>query len=319
MASPASRMLRLIALLQTRRTWSGAELAERLGVDRRSLRRDVERLRGLGYPVRACSGVGGGYRLAAGAQALPLLFEEEEAVAVAVALRAAAASMGGLEDTALRVLAKLDPLLPARARQQAGALHAVTVSLGHDAVVPDTRLLVGIAAACRDRRLLGFAYRDHQGQASERWIEPLRLVNFGRRWYLLGWDRDRADWRTFRVDRIDAPLRLGDLAAARPPPRDPAAMVREAVRFAPFPLQVRLRLRGDLADLAARIPPWCGVLEAGEDGDCRLAMGAESPALLASELLALGVPFELVEGQALAPALLAALREAAACLGDDAA
>ncbi|MBN6151215.1 WYL domain-containing protein [Xanthomonas sp. AmX2] len=317
MASPASRMLRLIALLQTRRVWPGAELAERLGVDRRSLRRDVERLRGLGYPVRASSGVGGGYQLAAGAQMLPLLFEEEEAVAVAVALRAAAASMSGLEDTALRVLAKLDPLLPARVRQRAGALHAVTVSLGHDAAVPDSRLLIGIAGACRDRRLLGFAYRDHQGRASRRWIEPLRLINYGRRWYLLGWDRDRADWRTFRVDRIDAPLALGQVAPARLPPRDPAQMVREAISFASFPVQLRVRLRGDPAELAARIPPWCGVLEAGEDGDCRLSMGAESPAWLAAELLTLGVPFELIDGQALRPALLAALRAAAACVGDD--
>ncbi|MDR6673629.1 WYL domain-containing protein [Xanthomonas sp. 1678] len=316
MASPASRMLRLIALLQTRRVWPGAELAERLGVDRRSLRRDVERLRGLGYPVRASSGVGGGYQLAAGAQMLPLLFEEDEAVAVAVALRAAAASMSGLEDTALRVLAKLDPLLPARVRQRAGALHAVTVSLGHDLPVPDTRLLIGIAGACRDRRLLGFGYRDHQGQASQRCIEPLRLINYGRRWYLLGWDRDRADWRTFRVDRIDAPLHLGETVAARLPPRDPATMVREAISFAPFPVQLRVRLRGDPAELAARIPPWCGVLEVGEDGDCRLAMGAESPAWLAAELLTLGVPFELIDGQALRPALLAALRDAAVCVGE---
>nr|WP_246432345.1 WYL domain-containing protein [Xanthomonas theicola] len=199
MASSASRTLRLIGLLQTRRVWAGAELAQRLGVDRRSLRRDIERLRALGYAVQASSGVGGGYRLAAGAQMLPLLFEDEEAVTVAVALHAAAASMGGLEDTALRVLAKLDPLLPARVRQRAGALQAVTVSLGQDLRLADTRLLIGIASACRDRRLLGFGYRDYAGRDSRRLVEPLRLVNYGRRWYLLGWDRDRADWRTFRV------------------------------------------------------------------------------------------------------------------------
>ncbi len=309
MASPASRALRLIGLLQTRRVWAGAELAERLGVDRRSLRRDIERLRALGYAVQASSGVGGGYRLGAGAQMLPLLFDDDEAVTVAVALHAAAASMGGLEDTALRVLAKLDPLLPARVRQRAGALQAVTVSLDQDPTLPDTQLLIGIASACRDRRLLGFGYCDYAGRGSQRLIEPLRLVNYGRRWYLLGWDRDRADWRTFRVERMQPPLQAGETVALRLPPRDPAAMVRDAIRHSPLPLQFGLsvRLRGSVAELSTRIPSWCGTLEAEEDGYCRLSMLADALPWLAAQLLTLGVPFVSLQADA---AVTAGLRAA---------
>ncbi|MBN6104665.1 WYL domain-containing protein [Xanthomonas sp. CFBP 8703] len=308
MASPASRTLRLIGLLQTRRVWAGAELAERLGVDRRSLRRDIERLRALGYAVQASSGVGGGYRLAAGAQMLPLLFEDDEAVTVAVALRAAAASMGGLEDTALRVLAKLDPLLPARVRQRAGALQAVTLSLGEEPAA-DTQVLTGIASACRDRRLLGFGYCDHAGRRSQRLIEPLRLVNYGRRWYLLGWDRERADWRTFRAERIVPPLQPGETIALRLPPRDPAAMVRDAIRHSPLPLQCGLsvRLRGSMGDLGPRIPSWCGTLEAEQDGYCRLSMLADGLPWLAAQLLTLGVPFVSLQADAAVTAGLRAM------------
>ncbi|WP_369937707.1 helix-turn-helix transcriptional regulator [Xanthomonas tesorieronis] len=312
MVSAASRTLRLIGLLQTRRVWSGAELAERLDVDRRSLRRDIERLRALGYAVQASSGVGGGYRLAAGAQMLPLLFEDDEAVTVAVALRAAAASMGGLEDTALRVLAKLDPLLPARVRQRAGALQAVTLSLGQ-APAADTQVLIGIASACRDRRLLGFGYRDHAGRSSQRLIEPLRLVNYGRRWYLLGWDRARADWRTFRAERIVPPLQPGETIALRLPPRDPAAMVRDAIQHSPLPQQFGLsvRLRGSVAELGPRIPSWCGTLEAEQDGHCRLSMLADALPWLAAQLLTLGVPFASLQADA---AVIAGLRGALADL-----
>lgn len=312
MVSPASRTLRLIGLLQTRRVWAGAELAQRLGVDRRSLRRDIERLRALGYAVQASSGVGGGYRLAAGAQMLPLLFEDDEAVTVAVALRAAAASMGGLEDTALRVLAKLDPLLPARVRQRAGALQAVTLSLGQEPAA-ETQVLIGIASACRDRRLLGFGYCDHAGRSSQRLIEPLRLVNYGRRWYLLGWDRARADWRTFRAERIVPPLQPGETVALRLPPRDPAAMVRDAIQHSALPQQFGLsvRLRGSMAELGSRIPSWCGTLEAEQDGHCRLTMLADALPWLAAQLLTLGVPFASLQADA---EVIAGLRGALADL-----
>lgn len=307
MSSPAARLLRLIALLQTRRLWSGADLAERLGVDRRSLRRDVERLRALGYAVEAAAGVGGGYRLAAGAQMLPLLFEEDEAVAVAVALRAASASMAGLEDTAVRVLAKLEPLLPARVRQRADALQGATLALGQDALRPDTRVLIGVASACRDRRLLGFAYRDHGGHASQRLVEPLRLVNAGRRWYLLAWDRDRGDWRTFRAERIVPPLQLGAAVALRLPPQDAAAMVDAAIRYSPQALGYALsvRLRGSAAELGARIPLWCGTLQDEADGHCRLSLLANAVPWLAAQLLTIGVPFAGLQAE---PDVLAALR-----------
>lgn len=302
----AHRLLRLIALLQARRHWSGAELAERMGVDRRSIRRDMERLRELGYPVQAASGVGGGYRLGAGAPVLPLLLDEDEATAIAIALRAAAASVAGIEDTACAVLAKLDPLVPARRRRQAGEVHAATATLG---VAPsaDARLLGLLARACREVALLAFDYRSHAGASSRREVEAQHLVNYGQRWYLLAWDRGRQDWRTLRVDRMDPVQVLAGHGLHRTPPAPPEAMVRQAVSQSPFPLQAELRLAGSVALLAPRVAPWFGVLEADGPDHCRLRMGAETAATLAGQILALGLrPLSV---SITPPAMRAALQE----------
>jgi predicted DNA-binding transcriptional regulator YafY len=318
MRHTAARLLRLIALLQARRFWPGAELALRMGVDRRSIRRDIERLRQLGYPTQSSSGTGGGYRMGAGAPALPLLLEEEEAVTMAVALRAAAASVGGIEDTAERLLAKLDPLVPTRLRQQTGQVHAATATLS-DLAAPDARLLGQLAQACRLVTRLRFAYRSSEGLMSQRQADAHHLVNYGRRWYLLAWDLQRADWRTFRVDRIEDLQAKGAQGLRRPTPEAPEAMVQRAVSQAPFGHRLVVRLAGTLEQVRASIPGWCGVPEPEGPTHCLLTLSADSPALLASLMLTLEVDFELVRASspALLPRLRASLDALQARLGRD--
>ncbi|RCV50191.1 helix-turn-helix transcriptional regulator, partial [Marinitenerispora sediminis] len=192
MLETSARLLRLLSLLQTHRDWTGAELADRLGITTRTVRRDVEKLRTLGYPVHAAPGVAGGYRLGAGAALPPLLLDDDEAVAVAVGLRTAAGgTVAGIEESSVRALAKLEQVLPSRLRHRVTTLHAVTVAVPDSgaAVAPD--VLTAIAAACRAHERLRFDYRDHAGQPSVRDVEPHRLVHTGRRWYLVAWDTDR--------------------------------------------------------------------------------------------------------------------------------
>lgn len=286
MRHTAHRLLRLIALLQARRHWSGTELAERMGVDRRSIRRDIERLRELGYPVQASSGVGGGYRLGAGAPVLPMLLDEEEATTLAIALRAASATVSGIDDTARGLLSKLDPLVPARRRQQAGEVHAATATL-NELPATDARLLGRLAQHCRQASRLAFEYRSAQDVVTQRQVEAQHLVNYGRRWYLLAWDLGRQDWRTLRVDRMGAVQALGDPGLHRRTPAPPDVMVRQAVSQAPFALQAILRLAGSQAELEGRIPPWCGVLEADGPQHCLLRMGAESRGMMLAQILSL--------------------------------
>lgn len=293
MRHTAHRLLRLIALLQARRHWSGAELAERMGVDRRSIRRDIERLRELGYPVQASAGVGGGYQLGAGAPVLPMLLDEEDATTLAIALRAAAASVSGLDERARGLLAKLDPLVPTRRRQQAGQVHAATATLS-GMPATDARLLGRLAQHCRQASRLGLAYTSANDVGSRRDVEAQHLVNYGSRWYLLVWDLGRQDWRTLRVDRIGAVDVLAAQGLHRRTPMPPETMVRQAVSQAPFALQAVLRLAGSLAELEGRVPPWCGVLEADGDDCCVLRMGAETPGMLLAQILSLDrVPLAL--------------------------
>src|SRR6266545_6447022 len=203
MLETSARLLRLLSLLQTPRAWTGAELSERLQVSGRTVRADIDRLRRLGYPVHATRGAVGGYRLSAGTALPPLLLDDEEAVAVAVGLRTAAGgTVTGIEETSLRALAKLEQVLPTHLRGRVNALHTHIVATSKGGPTVDAAVLTTIAAAARDRHRLRFDYRTHDGSASIRSVEPHRLVHTGRRWYLLAWDTDRQDWRTFRVDRI---------------------------------------------------------------------------------------------------------------------
>jgi predicted DNA-binding transcriptional regulator YafY len=206
----SSRLLTLLSLLQARRDWPGRELADRLAVSGRTIRRDVERLRRLGYPVESLPGPAGGYRLRAGAAMPPLLLDDDEAIAIAVGLGTAArASVSGIEDAAVRALVKLEQVLPAHLRRRVRALQAATTTIPGDGPTVDARHLTLIAAACRDAERVRFAYRGRDGAASRREVEPHALVNHGRRWYLVAWDRGREDWRTFRVDRLGTPASTG--------------------------------------------------------------------------------------------------------------
>jgi predicted DNA-binding transcriptional regulator YafY len=223
---PTGRALQLLSLLQTHRLWSGAELAERLEVTERTVRRDVDRLRELGYPVDAKSGTEGGYRLATGTQMPPLLLDDDEAIAVAVGLRyAAAAAIDGLEDSSLRALIKIEQLLPDRLRRRVSALHSSVAPIRsatvEDVVDPDA--LGVLAAACRDQEEVRFDYRRRDGEVSRRLVEPHELVTTGRRWYLAAWDQRRDDWRTFRLDRLSGARLAGRRFATRAIPGGDAA------------------------------------------------------------------------------------------------
>src|SRR6478609_4351085 len=247
-ADPTGRALTLLSLLQTHRFWPGEELTERLGVSARTLRRDVDRLRTLGYPVDATPGTGGGYRLAAGAHLPPLLLDDDEAVAIAVGLRSAAsASIEGMEDIAVRALAKLEQVLPDRLRRRVLAVHTNVASLqwsdGGPVVDPDA--LAVLALACRDREQVRFDYRRRDGDDSSRLVEPHQLVSTGRRWYLVAWDVRRDDWRTFRLDRLERPRLAGVRCAARElPGGDAAAFVAESIRTMPLPHSAVLEVDG---------------------------------------------------------------------------
>jgi predicted DNA-binding transcriptional regulator YafY len=297
MADPAARMLRLLSLLQTHRHWSATELAGRLGVSTRTVRRDVDRLRGLGYPVGAVQGVEGGYRLEAGADLPPLLLDDEEAVAIAVGLRTAAGgSVAGIEETSVRALAKLEQVLPSRLRRRVNAMHTYTVPMTATSPTVDPETLATITLACRDHERLRFRYRTHDGTVSRRMTEPHRLVSAGRRWYLVAWDVDREDWRTFRVDRLDEPQPTGVRFAERDlPAGDAATYVAEAIRTAFATHQAVVRLHAPLQLVADRLPPWAGVLEAVDDDTCVYRSEADSLEWLALQVGVLGVDFEVLE------------------------
>ena len=297
MLETSARLLHLLSLLQSRREWAGGDLADRLDVGPRTVRRDVDRLRRLGYPIAGTPGVAGGYRLGAGASLPPLLLDEEEAVAVAVGLRAAAnAGVSGFEETSVRALAKLEQVLPARLRRRVNAVRSVTVpyAFSGPSVNPDT--LAVIAIACRDHERLRFAYRGHDGTRGRRLVEPHRLVHTGRRWYLVAWDAGREDWRTFRVDRIEAPPSVDRVFRPREPPAaDIAAYVSRGVALTRDRWQARVVLHAPLAEVAPRVPPAVGTLEPIDEQSCLLLTGSDWLGGLAVYVAEIGVDFEVLE------------------------
>ena len=223
---PTGRALQLLSLLQTQRFWPGAELAGRLEVTERTVRRDVDRLRELGYAVDTTTGKYGGYRLATGSHVPPLVLDDDEAVAIAVGLRyAAAAAIDGIEETSLRALVKIEALLPHRLRRRVSALHSnLTATRRAGAVdLVDPELLSVLAAACRDAERVRFEYRRGDDESSGRLVEPHKLVAAGHRWYLVAWDTDRDDWRTFRLDRLRDPRPVATHFTPRGVPGDDAA------------------------------------------------------------------------------------------------
>ncbi|MFG2775483.1 helix-turn-helix transcriptional regulator [Streptomyces sp. NPDC048350] len=297
MLETSARLLRLLSLLQAHREWSGADLAERLGVTTRTVRRDVDRLRELGYPVDASPGTGGGYQLGAGAELPPLLLDDDEAVAVAVGLRTAAGQgVEGIGEASVRALAKLEQVLPGRLRRRVSTLNAFTVPmLRTPATRVDPAVLTELANACRDSERLRFEYRDHGGTATRRTVEPHRLVCTERRWYLVAWDVDRADWRTFRVDRIDPKPPHGPRFPPREPPAaDLAAYVAKGVSGAAYAAEATIRLHVPLAEAATVVGPMDGVLEPDGDDACLLRAGAASLQGMVVHVLMLGLEFEVV-------------------------
>jgi predicted DNA-binding transcriptional regulator YafY len=277
MANTSARMLRLLSLLQTHRYWPGAELADRLDVSARTLRRDVDRLRELGYPVDAARGVAGGYQLQAGAAVPPLLLDDEEAVAIAVGLRSAAAgAVAGFEETSVRALAKVIQLLPPRLRRRIDALQAATSPGGFGGgPTIDATVLTTIAMACRGEERLRFDYTTRGGDAATRHVEPHRLVSLGRRWYLVAWDLDRADWRSFRVDRLGHPAVTG--ARFRPreiPGGDVVAWMRDRLAVILNRYEVSVLVHAPAPRVAAVVTTWASV-EPVSDETCRLRMNVD--------------------------------------------
>ncbi len=302
MASTGARTLALLALLEARRYWPGDELATRLGVSPRTLRRDVERLRELGYPVEAARGVGGGYQLGAGTALPPLVLDDEEAVALVVGLHAAAdAGVAGVAESSVRALAKTLALMPARLRRRADALRAATVAgawhPGGAQVAPE--VLDVVARACHDEVRLGFAYTARDGVATERYVEPYRLVVLARRWYLLAFDLDRDDWRTFRVDRMREPRATVGRFEPRAAPEDPAAFVRGSIEQMPGQYDVVVDVEAAAADVDHVIGRWA-VVEPLGGVSCRARMTTDELEWPILALLRLDADFAVVEPPELA-------------------
>jgi len=309
---PASgRLLDLLALLGSRSWWPGPELAERLEVTERTLRRDIGRLRDLGYPIDATSGPYGGYRLGRGGRLPPLVLDDDEAVAVAVALRQAAGSAGsGLEAAALTALTKLDQVLPPVLRERVGAVRSMTVALGARRVPPvDLDALVVVSVACERNERLRFGYETAAGVQSDRHVEPYRVVSTERRWYLVAYDLDRQDWRTFRIDRLQEIKVVGGFRPRAEP--DAAAIVAEGVAVRAWENQVVVRLHLPLAEALDAVDPTVGVLEAETESTCLVRIGGPDR-WIARYLVGLDCGFAVVDGPGLEAALVALGQELAA-------
>jgi len=289
------RVLRLLGLLQRRPSWTAAELAAELGVTDRSVRRDVERLRALGYPVQAVPGVGGGYRLGSGTRLPPLLFDDEEAIATAVSLRlASGGTVAGAGEAALRALSKLDQVMPPRLRHEVRAVHGAIETLVGPGVEIDTEVLVALARACRDSVRVRFHYVGRDGGEPERTVEPVRMVTTGRRWYLMAWDPDRGDWRTFRLDRIRGVASTTWRFRAREHP-DPVAYVQRSVTEAPYRYLARVRLRASAERVRELVPPQVGRVEDDRDGWCVLTAGGQDLEGMAMHVARLGYEAEVLD------------------------
>lgn len=298
MSNTTTRALRLLSLLQTHRDWSSTELAGRLEVSQRTIRRDIDRLRELGYPVVATTGVTGGYRLQGGASLPPLVLDDDEAVAIAVGLgTAASGTVAGIQETSVRALAKLEQVLPPRLRQQVNALQTYTEPIITALSTVSPQILTLISQACRDGRRLRFDYHTRDQTPSARLVDPHRLVAAGRRWYLLGWDVDKSDWRTFRVDRLSDPVDTG----VRVPPREPpdgnaAAFVQRSITGRMTQYRAVVTMHADRRTIVERIHTTAGYTleELGPDR-CLMRTEADSLEWLTLSIGSLGLEFEVHE------------------------
>ena len=289
------RLLRLLPLLTSRRSWRGEELADRLGVTPRTVRRDIERLRELGYPVHAVPGPAGGYTLGSGARLPPLLLDDDAAVAAAVGLHmAACGAVAGMEDAAVRAVAAVEQVMPTRLRRRVEALRSTTVALGVSGPVVEPSVLALLALACRDGERLRFGYVDGGGVPSRRHVEPHRLVSTGRRWYLVANDLDRRDWRSFRVDRLRDPLPTGRRSRPADPP-DAARFVSEGMSSRPYRWRARVLLEAPADVVAGLVSPTAAVVESVDERRCLFLTGADSLDAIALQVAWLNVPFTPLE------------------------
>ena len=304
----SARLLRLLSLLQTPRDWTGADLADRLEVDVRTVRRDVDKLRALGYPVDATQGVAG-YRLGAGAKLPPLLLDDDEAIAVAIGLRAAASgTVAGIEESSLRALAKIDQVLPSRLRHRVNLLHAVTVTMPGRGPTVDPDVLTAVARACHEHQELRFDYQGRDGEPTVRHVRPHRLVHTAHRWYLVAWDVERDDWRTYRVDRLRPRIPTGPRFTPGPPPdEDLVRYLSRGVSTAPYRYQARIVLHVPAAVAADRVPSTVGVIEAVDGNTCVLHTGSNSLDEITVYVGLFDIPFHVVEP----PELVIRVRELA--------
>jgi predicted DNA-binding transcriptional regulator YafY len=302
----------LLTLFQSRSTWTGPELTSRLEVTARTLRRDVDRLRSLGYPVHSTTGPAGGYQLGAGASLPPLMLDNEEGLAVAIALHGGSADVSGVAEAGQRALTKLDQVLPSRVRKRLEALRTAIVRLPAPAPRIELGVVETLAAACSEHRIVHLSYRDQEGRSTKRTLEPQRLVLAERRWYLAAWDRGREDWRTFRVDRVVPPVEVGAGFVPRPAPDgDVAGYVQRSTSWTRHRIQARVLFDAPIAALRAKIPPAYGALTAVGKKRCRLETGGSNLDGIAVWLAVTGFPFQVESPPELAAHLAALARRLA--------
>ncbi|MFJ5955036.1 helix-turn-helix transcriptional regulator [Paenarthrobacter sp. NPDC092416] len=297
MIQTSARLLQLLSLLQVRREWTGPALADRMGVTERTVRRDVDKLRNLGYPIHASPGVAGGYQLGAGAQLPPLLLDDNEALAVALGLNGVAAGpVAGIGEASVRALAKLEQVLPSRLRPKFAMLKAAVTTLPSNAASVDPQQLTVISAAISDRRQISFEYIKSDGDSGRRLVEPYRLVDTGRRWYLVAWDVDREAWRTFRADRLASLPTERKKYSPRPlPAEDLAQYVQQSITRSPYRFDVVVRFHAPLADVAAVVNPQYATLSAEGPAVTILRAGWDNLAAPAAHLASLDLEFEILE------------------------
>lgn len=316
MLETSARLLRLLSLLQTHRDWSGTDLAERLGVSGRTVRRDVDRLRELGYPVDAVQGTAG-YRLAAGSTLPPLLLDDEEALAIAVGLRTTTGgSVTGIEEASLRALTKLEQVMPARLRHRLQSLQRTVVRVQTPAtrVEPDT--LIALSDACHRRERLRFDYTNHSGGQSIKEVEPQAVVNFNRHWYLVAWEVTHQDWRTYRIDRLRPRIPTGPRFPPREPPEgDVVTFLSKRLSSASWPFRATVTLHRSATELADRIWAGMGVLEPIDDHSCLLHVGADSPWALSWMITSIDTDFTVTEPPELVEQIENLARRCASAVG----
>ena len=299
----SARLLRLLSLLQARATWSGADLAEKLETTTRTLRRDVDRLRVLGYPIESTTGAAGGYRLGPGAALPPLHLDEDEATAVFIGLHTAAGTgVAGADAASIRALSKLESVLPPRMRKRLGMLRTSVLKLADRAPSISLSTVSTLAVACSERLVTRFRYADRGGAVSERTVEPFRLVHVGQRFYLVAWDVSKDAWRTFRLDRMREPETAQTrFKPRRPPGQDLVQYVTESLSLSPYRYRARVLLHASVDEARSHMGAFEGVLEPVSAHRCILQTGASTLDGLAVHIAMLGVDFEIIEPAELGP------------------